>query len=232
MRGSRKISVFLCVFLITALFAASTAYGSQDPLKRGARGEDVLRVQYLLQQYGYYDGDLDGVFGSATLRSVAYFQDDCGLKADGVVGAQTWAALEIFNPGAVIRTNRGSDVNRLGYSIVEFGKDFLGTPYSWAGMSPRGFDCSGFTTYVFGEFGIGLSHSSEAQFKQGVAVSELQAGDLVFYATYSRGPSHVGIYMGDGNFIHASSGAGYVTITPMSTAYYSARYLGARRVID
>lgn len=228
----RKITVFLCVFLTTALLAMTAAHGSQDSLKRGSKGEDVLRVQYLLQQYGYYDSELDGEYGSATMKAVAYFQGDCGLKVDGVVGAQTWAALEIFNPGAAVKTNRGASFDRLGYSIVEYARQFLGTPYSWAGMSPRGFDCSGFTTYVFNEFGVSLSHAADLQFNQGYAVTDLLPGDLVFYATYSKGPSHVGIYMGDGNFIHASSGAGYVTITPMSTAYYSARYLGARRVLD
>jgi len=218
--------------LIVALFAATAAYGAEDPLKRGSRGEDVLKVQYLLQQYGYYSGELDGVYGSATLRSVTYFQGDCGLKVDGVVGSQTMVALETFSPDMVIRTSRGGDLNRTAYSVIEFAEQFLGTPYSWAGMSPRGFDCSGFTTYVYGQFGVNLSHSADMQFGQGYAVTELAVGDLVFYATYSRGPSHVGIYMGDGNFIHSSSGAGYVTITPMSSAYYSARYLGARRVLD
>jgi len=210
----------------------SAAYGSQDPLKRGSKGEEVLKVQYLLQQYGYYDGELDGVFGSGTLRALVYFQGDCGLKIDGVVGPQTMAALDIFTPGAAVRTNRGAEFDRLGYSVVEYAKQFTGTPYVWAGSSPRGFDCSGFVVYVLREFGVSLPHRADLQFNQGYAVTELQPGDLVFYTTYARGPSHVGIYMGDGNFIHSSSGAGYVTVTSMSSAYYSARYLGARRVLN
>ena len=227
-----KLSVFLCVFMLVTLLAMTAAHGSQEPLKRGAKGEEVLKVQYLLQQYGYYEGELDGLFGAGTLRALVYFQGDCGLNVDGVVGAQTWAALDIFTPGAVVKTDRGADFNRMGSSVVEFARQFVGTPYSWAGSSPGGFDCSGFVVYVLGEFGVGLPHRADLQFNQGYIVYDLLPGDLVFYTTYESGPSHVGIYMGDGNFIHASSGAGYVTITAMSTSYYSARYLGARRVLD
>ncbi|MDD4170126.1 MAG: C40 family peptidase, partial [Desulfotomaculaceae bacterium] len=95
-----------------------------------------------------------------------------------------------------------------------------------------GFDCSGYTSYVYKQMGVSLSRTAADQFRAGVQVSKPSVGDLVFFTTYQRGASHVGIYIGNNQFIHASSGAGKVTITSLSDAYYSKRYLGARRVLS
>ncbi|MDR7523214.1 MAG: LysM peptidoglycan-binding domain-containing protein [Armatimonadota bacterium] len=107
----------------------------------------------------------------------------------------------------------------------------VGVRYRWGGATPSGFDCSGFLYYVFGRMGIELPRTTYAMFDAGVPVAreELQPGDLVFFETVAPGPSHAGIYLGDGRFIHASSGFGRVTITPMDYPYYAPRYLGARR---
>ncbi|MDR7484657.1 MAG: LysM peptidoglycan-binding domain-containing protein [Armatimonadota bacterium] len=107
----------------------------------------------------------------------------------------------------------------------------VGVRYRWGGATPSGFDCSGFLYYVFGRMGIDLPRTTYAMFDAGVPVAreELQTGDLVFFETVAPGPSHAGIYLGDGRFIHASSGFGRVTITPMDYPYYAPRYLGARR---
>jgi cell wall-associated NlpC family hydrolase len=98
-------------------------------------------------------------------------------------------------------------------------------------MSPAGFDCSGFLGYVFQHAGVSLPRTTYAMFETGtpVARDRLQVGDIVFFETVAPGPSHAGVYLGDGRFIHASSGAGGVTITPLEHRYYAARYLGARR---
>jgi cell wall-associated NlpC family hydrolase len=108
---------------------------------------------------------------------------------------------------------------------------YLGVRYRWGGMSPAGFDCSGFLGYVFQRAGVSLPRTTYAMFETGtpVARDELLAGDIVFFETVAPGPSHAGVYLGDGRFIHASSGAGGVTITPLAHRYYAARYLGARR---
>lgn len=105
-----------------------------------------------------------------------------------------------------------------------------GIPYVFGGTSRSGFDCSGFTQYVFAANGISLPRTSYAQFGVGGSVSraDLQPGDLVFFTTYSQGASHVGIYIGGGRFIHASDGG--VRITSLSDSYYAKRFLGARRV--
>ena len=122
-----------------------------------------------------------------------------------------------------------------GQEIVEFAKQYLGCKYVYGGSGPSTFDCSGFTMYVFKNFGVSLSHSATAQSKNGtyVAKSDLQPGDLVFFKDYETmvGIGHCGIYIGDGNFIHASSGTGYcVKISTLLTGSYNTRYETARRI--
>lgn len=120
----------------------------------------------------------------------------------------------------------------IGEQIVAFAEQFLGTPYVWAGSSPSGFDCSGFVSYVFKNFGYTVNRTAASMYTNGVAVdkSELQIGDAVFFASSSESIGHVGIYIGDGEFIHSSSGCGYVTISGLNESYYSRMYVGARRI--
>ena len=121
-----------------------------------------------------------------------------------------------------------------GSDIAAFAQQYLGTPYAYGGAGLGGFDCSGFTMFVFSHFGVNLAHGATPQLNNGYAVSmsELQPGDLVFFfGTYntSSAASHVGIYIGGGQFIHASSSRG-VIISSLSENYYANRYLAARRV--
>lgn len=117
--------------------------------------------------------------------------------------------------------------------IISTAKKYIGVPYQWAGSSPSGFDCSGFVQYVFKAHGISLNRTAATQYKHGIFVSKsnLQPGDLVFFQnTYKAGISHVGIYIGDGKFIHASSSKG-VVISSLSSSYYVSHYYGARRIL-
>ena len=117
-------------------------------------------------------------------------------------------------------------------AIIATAKQYIGVPYVWGGSSPSGFDCSGFVQYVFGKHGITLPRTSKDQYSVGtwVSKSNLQPGDLVFYNTSGSGVSHLGIYIGSGQFIHASTSKG-VMISEMSNSYWSARYYGARRIL-
>jgi cell wall-associated NlpC family hydrolase len=107
-----------------------------------------------------------------------------------------------------------------------------GTPYRHGGAGPAGFDCSGFTRYVFGLHGITLPRDTREQFDLGrsVEVNELQPGDLIFFSTVASGPSHVGIAIGGREFVHAPSSRGVVRIDRMDSRYWAARVVGARRV--
>jgi cell wall-associated NlpC family hydrolase len=107
---------------------------------------------------------------------------------------------------------------------------FLGTPYVFGGTSPSGFDCSGFVQHVFAMLGVSLPRTADAQYYAGSRIKGgMKTGDLVFFQTYEPGPSHVGIYLGNGRFVHASSHG--VMVSSLSDTYWSSRYLGAKRFI-
>jgi peptidoglycan DL-endopeptidase CwlO len=111
--------------------------------------------------------------------------------------------------------------------VVGIAMRYLGVPYVWGGASPSGFDCSGFVMYVFAQIGVGLPHSSYAQYGMGspVGLSSLQPGDLVFFA----GASHEGIYIGGGQFIHAPHTGDVVKVSSLS-GWYSSTFAGGRRL--
>jgi cell wall-associated NlpC family hydrolase len=132
-------------------------------------------------------------------------------------------------PASTPRTSRTLQANlAFGLRVVGYAKRFLGVRYVYGGSSPRsGFDCSGFVRYVYAHFGIALPHSSYAQFGDGRRVSRrsLHPGDLVFF----DGLGHVGLYVGDGRFIHAPHSGTRVRIETLA-GWYGSRFVGARRL--
>ncbi|MGM0843739.1 MAG: cell wall-binding repeat-containing protein [Bacillota bacterium] len=112
--------------------------------------------------------------------------------------------------------------------IVQTAKKYLGTPYKWGGTTPSGFDCSGYLRYVYGQHGINVARTTTDIWNQGTRVSQPAVGDIVVFETYKPGPSHVGMYIGNNEFIH--SGNRGVEITSMSNSYWKPRYLGSVRV--
>lgn len=174
-----------------------------------------IRSDYLtLTEYPYEN--------SASAKSPLFFR-----KGKSTGTAVSAAALESS-------TNYVAQASStLAQKIIATAKQYTGVPYVWGGTSPSGFDCSGLVYYVFGQHGITLSRTAQAQYQHGVFVakSNLQPGDLVFFQnTYKAGISHVGIYIGDGQFIHASSSQG-VTVSSLSNSYWSSHYYGARHIL-
>ncbi|GAE47987.1 C40 family peptidase [Mesobacillus boroniphilus] len=125
----------------------------------------------------------------------------------------------------------GSRVNLFGEQTAEtIAKELIGVPYKWAGNTPDGFDCSGFIYYVYNQTGKTINRYSSADyFNRAYYVNDPQPGDLVFFAnTYIKGISHMGIYIGNNEFIHASDGGG-VIISSLSSPYYQKHFDSFKR---
>jgi N-acetylmuramoyl-L-alanine amidase len=121
----------------------------------------------------------------------------------------------------------------LGAKVVDYAKNFLGVKYVYGGTTPEGFDCSGFVKYVYDHFNISIERVSTAQATQGAKISrsELEPGDLVFFDTNGghNAVNHAGIYIGDGQFIQASSGQTKVVISNLNSGFYDESFMTARR---
>ena len=117
-------------------------------------------------------------------------------------------------------------------ALVATALSFRGTPYRNGGSDPQGFDCSGFTQWVFAQYGVALPREVEQQFKVGEKIKQddLKPGDLVFFHIESSGASHVGIFVADDQFVHAPSSRGVVRVEYINSTYWGRRFVGARRV--
>lgn len=219
---SKAVRLLLCAVLMMSF--SSTA--SAESFAVGDQGTEVAEIQGQLASLGY-DVTADGNFGSATAEAVKSFQKAQGMDVDGEVGAQTYSALMGRQMPEV---SRGS--NAIGRRIVQNAMEYMGVPYVFGGVSPGGFDCSGYVRYIYASAGIYLPRMADEQYEVGTPVSQgnLRAGDMVFFETYEPGASHVGIYLSEGNFIHASSSRG-VVISSLYEDYYASTYIGARRVM-
>ena len=214
----KKMLGLFTAALLSVCFFSNTVfadyYTEQVTLKSGMSGVNVTELQKDLRDLGYFHYNTTGYFGNLTRQAVINYQRDNYLFADGIVGKAT---------SREIKTDK----------VVQTAKSYMGVPYVWGGTSPSGFDCSGFTHYAMLQNGIVIPRVSSSQYEVGLWISKsnLKPGDLVFFSTYKPGPSHVGIYLGNGQFIHASSGAKKVVISDLNKDYYRQRYIGARRVI-
>lgn len=237
--------------LVTLL--SSTAFASPT-LSRNSRGSDVLILQKKLYLIGYEITELDGVFGNETERAVSAFQKDNNISVTGVVTNVTWRALKKAKEKkgrslpapkvtlVYVDTNKDPTLasygktflsNSQGRAIVSTAQQFMGVPYVFGGTTPSGFDCSGLLQYVFKLNGVNIPRLADEQYNLGKEVkrSQLVAGDLVFFTTYTAGVSHCGIYVGDGKFLHASSSRG-VRIDSLDNEYWKPRFIGARKVVN
>lgn len=216
----RTVVLFLLLFSMVAFAQAAGVY------EEGDSGQDVAQIQAKLGALGYDPGAADGDFGENTTAAVKAFQTDRGLEADGIVGPATYRAI-FGRDLAVSRDVSTASLRR----VIQTAMRYVGVPYVFGGNTPDGFDCSGFTRYVFARGGVSLPRMADEQYALGQSVSKarLEPGDLVFFTTYAPGASHVGIYLGEGKFISATSSRG-VAVDRMDNSYWRARYVGARRL--
>ncbi|WP_444685231.1 C40 family peptidase [Alkalicoccus luteus] len=210
---------------------ASSGSSSNTVLQHGARNDNVRELQDRLKAAGFFSGTSTGYFGDVTKRAVTQFQQRWGLTADGIVTTSTWNKLEEVS--SIHQGNATPGSSGGGFNVTNLIADasaLIGVPYRWGGTTTAGFDCSGFIQYVFKQNGKNLPRTAAQQHAAGshVSSSNRRVGDIVFFETYTSGPSHNGIYIGNGQFIHAGSSTG-VTIASLSSSYWSQRYLGTRR---
>lgn len=213
-------------------YGGSNAYVSSDYVSVKVIGEGLVN----------YNGDV-------YLRKTADWNAAAAEKINNGTKLSVTAAIGDFYeilyngniryiPAVCTNVRRDSLVDReiavggTAQRCLQVAAQYLGTPYVYGGTTPAGFDCSGFTMYVYSQLGISLPHSSKSQASCGVAVSrdELMPGDLVFFNTTGSGISHVGIYSGNGMFIHSPLSGSSVCYTNMNSPYYSGRFVTARRV--
>jgi uncharacterized protein YraI len=185
-----------------------------------APGGTVVEVTGGLSN-GFYAVDWDGLSGYMHSDYLAYTTDK--LDERGGSGED--------DP---VDEEEDDEPSPTGNGIVDYAMQYLGYPYVWATHGPSSFDCSGFTYWVIlNTLGVNISPGTSAQINHGTAVSRnsLQPGDLVFFQnTYTWGLSHVGIYIGNGKFIHAENESTGVVISDLGSSYYSSRWYGARRI--
>jgi peptidoglycan DL-endopeptidase LytF len=190
---------------------------NMDPAPSTVAGLEA--VQRSLQALGYYTAPtMTGNYDPSTTQAIKNFQFDYALQATGKVDEATNTAIE----HAMVKKDLLKDT-----------RNYLGVPYKWGGMTPSGFDCSGFVYYMFNQHGVNMARNTSAGlYTMGTVVerANLQPGDLVFFAVNSPGTiSHVGFYMGDNQFISATSSKG-IDIVSMDNTYWKKYYVGAKRI--
>jgi cell wall-associated NlpC family hydrolase len=156
--------------------------------------------------------------------------------ANAQISGETWIEVRLPNgtkawaPRVSLLMGAAAPLEPAG--VIETAQRFVGAPYKWGGMTPNGVDCSGYVQEVYDLGGHHLPRLADEQFAQTIPVTLDQAlpGDLVFFSTYLPGPSHVGIFLGDGRFLHAGSHG--VMEARLSDPYFASRYLGVRRIRD
>ncbi len=228
-------------------------------LSQGNSGSNVERLQVRLYYKGYLTktSSVDADYGSITTSAVKLFQTAAGLSATGKADPATLKKLYSNDapknsatapdaPNSGDGGDGGSTQDKLPdnptrsekieYAIY-IGQQQLGKPYVYGATGPNSFDCSGFTTYCFKKVGVSLSRTAYAQgYNNGTKVeglSDMQRGDIVCMDTISDSDlvDHVGIYLGGGKFIHASSGGGKVMISSLTSGYYNRVFSWGRRVL-
>ena len=180
--------------------------------------------------------------GSAACASTGYVPKPFPMPGGAAVPAHSApphpapadAPVTATHPAPGTAAPRSAATGVDSYALVGTALSFRGAPYRNGGTDPSGFDCSGFTQYVFSQYGLPLPREVREQYRVGKSVKseDLAPGDILFFTTTDPGPSHVAIAIGGDQFVHAPSSTGVVRVEHLSSSYWSPRYLGARRVVN
>jgi peptidoglycan hydrolase-like protein with peptidoglycan-binding domain len=196
----------------------------------GSRGEAVSALQERLRDKGFFTyPSITGYYGSITRSAVIEFQRAYGLSADGIAGPNTRKALFASGSSTPAASPSAAD-------IADVALEQLGKPYVYSTEGPEAFDCSGLAYYSMINAGFNVERLSAASFSENTAwtkitsISSLQKGDLLFFHPDTNYISHMGIYAGGGQFVHASSGQGKVMISDFGNSYWDNCFSFARRV--
>ncbi|SDJ68395.1 NlpC/P60 family protein [Sediminibacillus albus] len=230
-----------------------------SPLRPGDTGKEIETIQTALYYFGYYKAEIDGIFGPLTAQALKSFQQDNGYEVQDHVSEKVIDAIYTAEPEASIDSDASAPAEEKTAAakapnpkeksapaakepktvkaksaidvaqVMKTAKQLVGTPYVWGGDSPQGFDCSGLIQYIYKELGIQLPRTVNELWNITKPVDSPSVGDFVFFQTYRSGPSHMGIYVGDGQFLHAGESRG-VEISRMDNSYWQPRYLGAKRL--
>lgn len=209
----------------------------KKPLFLGSKGEDVKSFQEALKTLGFLKIDKTTTyFGSITEKALIDFQVSLNILPDGRASSSTYQAINkaLKDNFKISMPNRG-EVDRLTMDIITIAKSYLDpkVPYVFGGNSIEGMDCSAFTMSVYGQAGIKIPRTSDLQAGIGREVNRnnLKAGDLLIFSdTYRAGPSHVGIYLGNQELIHASTSNNGTTISKLTSKYYEDHFTFGRRL--
>lgn len=226
MKGVFLLNLLRTLVMVMMIFAVNSVTFASGAFRMGDQGSEVAEIQGYLIKLGY-DVMADGDYGPSTVDAVKSFQKTQGLNVNGTVDEKTYRVLVGREMPEV---NRG--ITSMARRLTSIAMQYIGTPYVFGGNSLYyGIDCSAYTQQIYAQIGINLPRTADVQYEVGTPISrsELLPGDEVFFTTYTYGASHCGIYLGDGNFIHASSSRG-VTISSLNDHYYSTHYIGARRM--
>ncbi len=176
-------------------------------------------------QIGYIRSDLVTLLEKPYINSGSTASSDSSDSSDGSDGSSDSSSDSGGSSSSSYSVSAGQE-------IANYAQRYLGYPYVYGGNGPNSFDCSGFVKYIYAQFGYSINRTATAQMSNGysVSMSELQPGDLVFFYN-GGGIGHVGMYIGDNQFIHAANARSGVIITSLSNSWYQERYAGARRIV-
>lgn len=217
-----------------------------ESIEYGDNNPDVKMVQEVLLFYGYYHGSVDSNYGPLTEQAIEELEAELENGLDQEEEQTEETETSTSDDGAIIEDESSSeeeqsevekedtevmqlDVQTNDLDIIPAAKEHMGTPYVWGGTNPDGFDCSGFIHFLYDEQDVAIPRTVNEIWNFSNEVSSPSVGDLVFFETYQAGPSHLGIYLGDNQFIHAGTSSG-VEISNLEEDYWDERYLGAKRI--